>query len=260
MSFRRYGYHTTLANQGVASLVLCKVSKKCSYQDTGMSLLLMLTYYCLVYLLGYVLTKFQVSGKCYSQVTFFLHKLQFLIIHSIVIFRVILTIMYHFAFGHVKCQFPQLCPFHEMFKSSCKVFAWSVVAKSLVSSAKIHTLLFTMSGMSFTYMINNMGPRTLPWGTPLSTGFHVEELPLTDTHCRRSDKKLEIHDSTAPFIPYEEIFFNSLDEPLYQRLWPGQIYCVPTLMLLNILRPSLHNMKKLKWTGSATSKAILFIW
>ena len=31
--------------QGVASLVLCKVSKKCSYQDTGMSLLFMLTYY-----------------------------------------------------------------------------------------------------------------------------------------------------------------------------------------------------------------------
>ena len=38
-----------------------------------------------------------------------------------------------------------------------------------------------MSGMSFTYMINNMGPKMLPCDIPLSTGFHVEELPFIDT-------------------------------------------------------------------------------
>ena len=55
-----------------------------------------------------------------------------------------------------------------------------------------------------------MGSKTLPWATPLSTGFHVEELPLIDTHCRRSNKKLDIHDNRAPLIPYDDIFFNSL--------------------------------------------------
>lgn len=52
---------------------------------------------------------------------------------------------------------------------------------TLVSSAKICAALQTMSGRSFINSTNNIGPRTLPCGMPLSTFSHVDRLLFTTT-------------------------------------------------------------------------------
>ena len=42
------------------------------------------------------------------------------------------------------------------------------------------------------YRINKIGPRTLPWGTPLRTSFHEDDSPFIDTYCLRPVKKFLI--------------------------------------------------------------------
>lgn len=52
-------------------------------------------------------------------------------------------------------------------------------------SAKRRMLDSRESGISFVYIRNKRGPRTVPWGTPDKTGERLEERLLTCTNCLR---------------------------------------------------------------------------
>jgi hypothetical protein len=42
---------------------------------------------------------------------------------------------------------------------------------------------WTTSGRSFIYIVNRIGPRTLPWGIPLVTDIQFEPVPFITTFC-----------------------------------------------------------------------------
>ena len=65
----------------------------------------------------------------------------------------------------------------------------------MLSSAK--SLIFDLmwSLISLMYNRNKAGLNTEPWGTPDVMSAHDECVPLTDTTCCRSDRKLFIHPS-----------------------------------------------------------------
>ena len=75
---------------------------------------------------------------------------------------------------------------NRSFDHSSKVFrsSWSwplslsslISQKIFVSSANISIVLWTISGMSFTKTINNIGPRTLPCGMPLMTAADIDTI------------------------------------------------------------------------------------
>ena len=80
-------------------------------------------------------------------------------------------------------------------------FVLITVAYNFVSSAKSLATFCTMSGKSFMYIVNSMGPWTLHWGIPLVTSVHFELDPLSTTFCLRSNKKFLIHSMIFPDIP-----------------------------------------------------------
>ena len=41
------------------------------------------------------------------------------------------------------------------------------------------------------------GPSNVPWGAPAVTFFHSERVDMYFTHCSRSERKLQIHATTA---------------------------------------------------------------
>ena len=67
----------------------------------------------------------------------------------------------------------------------------------------------TSDGKSFTYNMNNKGPRTEPWGTPLDTSVHSDDIPFMSTRCWRSVKKSLINFKRFPDIPSFSIFISS---------------------------------------------------
>ena len=66
-----------------------------------------------------------------------------------------------------------------MEKSWVSVMGWNI----LVSSANIYKKEVVMLGSSFMNMVNKVGPRTEPCGTPLLTSWMEDEVPLMTTHC-----------------------------------------------------------------------------
>ena len=52
---------------------------------------------------------------------------------------------------------------------------------NFVSSAYMAIIDCSCDGISFTYKVNRMGPRMLPWGIPDNTGFQLDMLSLTLT-------------------------------------------------------------------------------
>ena len=71
----------------------------------------------------------------------------------------------------------------------------------LVSSVKMRMFVFIQSSRSLMKNRKRSGPRTEPWGTPLST-FVQEELATinNDSHCLSCHKK-SIHLSKSPLKP-----------------------------------------------------------
>ena len=59
-----------------------------------------------------------------------------------------------------------------------------------------------MSGRSFMYITNSIGPSTLPWGMPLVTAADADRASLTLTHCVLFERKDLIHPSILLVIPY----------------------------------------------------------
>ena len=65
---------------------------------------------------------------------------------------------------------------------------------------------------SFTNSRNNVGPITLPCGTPLKTDIGRESKLPKLTHWERLDKKSVIHASRLPVCPYAFSLINNLGE------------------------------------------------
>ena len=61
------------------------------------------------------------------------------------------------------------------------------------SSAKSLTFEETIDVRSLICKRNNIGPKTVPCGTPESTSTGLEDIPSTTTHCLQFFRKLEIH-------------------------------------------------------------------
>ena len=55
------------------------------------------------------------------------------------------------------------------------------VLMSFKSSANMKHSLSSLTGRSLINMMNNNGPRTVPWGTPLSCEAEFDSEPLTLT-------------------------------------------------------------------------------
>ncbi len=50
-------------------------------------------------------------------------------------------------------------------------------------------------------MVNNMGPRTEPWGTPQERGDGLDLLLAIETHCERSERYNLNHMREGPVTP-----------------------------------------------------------
>lgn len=59
----------------------------------------------------------------------------------------------------------------------------------------------TDDGKSFMKTKNRRGPRTDPWGTPLTTGIGLDTSPSSTTYCTLLLRKAETHLQMLPRIP-----------------------------------------------------------
>ena len=59
---------------------------------------------------------------------------------------------------------------------SCMRYVRHTMLHVSLSSAKREQKLFIVDGMSLTNIVNNNGPNTDPWGTPLVTWVHGDNL------------------------------------------------------------------------------------
>ena len=84
----------------------------------------------------------------------------------------------------------------------------SVLASRFVSSANITSVeLFWMeSWRSLMYKTNKVGRRTEPCGIPLVTCVHLDESSPTLTICLLPIRKLFIHPSSCPSMPYASLW------------------------------------------------------
>ena len=90
------------------------------------------------------------------------------------------------------------------------VWFWLVSRRlNLVSSANKWTILVILLSISLIKIINRIGPKTLPCGTPPRTSHQPKDLPLTRTFCRRWVRKLVSHFSMFPRMPYDWILARS---------------------------------------------------
>jgi hypothetical protein len=87
-------------------------------------------------------------------------------------------------------------------RSSCSNFtscSLEICLLTLVSSAKKLTLeCETQSWRSLMDKMNNNGPRTVPWGTPLMIEEMIEWIPLTTTDCFRLHRSEESKVNVSP--------------------------------------------------------------
>ena len=78
-------------------------------------------------------------------------------------------------------------------------------ANSLILVPSVRFLL-----MSFMYVRNRRGPRTVPWGTPERTGAGEDLAPSTSTVCMRLERNDRIHRRSDPPMPNEESLLNKI--------------------------------------------------
>ena len=75
------------------------------------------------------------------------------------------------------------CYWSKSFWRSDASLGWFIVRYTAVSSANRQTCDCTLSGRSFMYNRNKIGPRTDPCGTPEETGTSSEHSPSSTTDC-----------------------------------------------------------------------------
>ena len=91
------------------------------------------------------------------------------------------------------------------FLSACKATESScdeMRLKILTSSANNMPWDSIFSRRSLIYTTKRIGPRTLPWGMPLSTKDDIDSEPFTFTTCVQPLRKAFIQFSSLPFMPY----------------------------------------------------------
>ena len=133
----------------------------------------------------------------------------------------------------------------KLSKSACKIsqsYLFFNVLNILVSSANIFTLLFTVSGISFTYIKKRIGPNTDPCGTLLMTSNYSEYSLLTIIRSFLSDRKSAIHSKTLLKLSIGRQF---LQRPLFwdfvKCFLKIQQNNINTMSLIHIFCPTLKN-------------------
>ena len=81
-----------------------------------------------------------------------------------------------------------------------RLISWTT-EKIEVSSAKSLAVDDRFLDKSLIYTKNNRGPKTDPWGTPASAGYHEDDWPFNKALWNLFDKKLSMHFSGSPDIP-----------------------------------------------------------
>ena len=110
------------------------------------------------------------------------------------------------------------------------------VGTLFVSSAYITALesFLSASGRSLIYMTKSICP---PWGIPLVTADHSEVADPTRILCFRPVRKLDIHFSRAPSIPYDSSFFSNLTWGTLSKAFMKSMYTasiVPPLSMISV--------------------------
>ncbi len=85
---------------------------------------------------------------------------------------------------------------------------------------------------------NNNGPSTVPCGIPESTWVQVECFSPTTTHWLLCFRKLLIHSSVLPFIPYKcvNLYRSLLCGTVSKRpRWPCQLCCFISIFALGLV-------------------------
>ena len=76
-----------------------------------------------------------------------------------------------------------------------------ILVQILVSSANIQMFVFIHCDRSLMKSKNKSGPRTDPWGTPLSTAVHDKKLPFIPTIIILPSRKARIQFNKFPPNP-----------------------------------------------------------
>ena len=131
------------------------------------------------------------------------------ILYSWWLFRVPRCITLHLSMLNGSCQAADQLASASI--SCCSILhssGLSTVLNTFVSSANIFTTELIESGKSLIYIKNRTGPRTLPWGTPLTTSSHPDLASPTRTLWRRPVRNDLIQLYNRPRIPYEYNLLN----------------------------------------------------
>ena len=83
---------------------------------------------------------------------------------------------------------------------------------TMQSSAKSLEIEAILSGRSLMNRRKSMDPSTDPWGTPLTTGTLLDELPSTTTFWVQPDRNDAIQQCTVPQTPKETFVWNSVED------------------------------------------------
>ena len=95
---------------------------------------------------------------------------------------------------------------NKLSRSSCKIVLSSstlMFRYNFVSFANRYVVDDTLFGRSLMNITNRIGPRTDPYGMPLVTPCHLENLPFRCTLCFRWLRKLSTHVHDCSLIPYD---------------------------------------------------------
>ena len=101
-------------------------------------------------------------------------------------------------------------------------------------------------------MTKSVGPSTLPWGIPLSTGADLDCTPFTLTIWVRLVKKAFTQLRTLPLIPYASLVLHTVE-----HLREIEIDRVHHLVLYNLVNAFIKVIQKLGNCTSTTYKTKL---
>ena len=135
--------------------------------------------------------------------------------------------LHHVAFDRLKSHTPFLGAASNVFlKFQCTFYCFNFPVTNTVIS-KRPAFKSMPTDMSFMYKENNNGLRTVPYGSPDTTGTQSDLTPFTTTLCCLKHKKAFIHSNFFQPIPYLNnlLFQNtSVNLTLFcPRLFPNHV-------------------------------------
>ena len=110
-------------------------------------------------------------------------------------------------------------------------------------------------------MLNKMGPRTEPCGTPLITSDQSDWWPFKTTFCFLPTRKFLIHSRTWLFIPQHcNLDIKQLCDTESKAFWKSKYNTSTTVTIIKCFSTFIDSQQKLSWAGSSRSKSILLKW